>query len=145
MPRIALPQPFEELDHTADAGVVVRGETPEETLGRLVLALGSLLSGGAPGACVEERALRVGGAERVYGAIDLLRELLYVFDTEALFPVHLDVEEFSSGATLDATVGLARHDPVDHAEGLVLKAVTLHGARFEPEGTGWVAAVVFDV
>jgi SHS2 domain-containing protein len=41
--RLALPQPWEEVPHTADLGIAARGATPEEALARLVLALGALL------------------------------------------------------------------------------------------------------
>ncbi len=45
----------------------------------------------------------------------------------------------------EATVGFARYDPVRHAEGADVKAVTWHAARLEPEGDGWVAQAVLDI
>jgi hypothetical protein len=40
--RYTLPQPYQQLDHTADVGVVVHGDSPLEALARLVLAYASL-------------------------------------------------------------------------------------------------------
>ena len=42
-------------------------------------------------------------------------------------------------------MGLGRWDPVRHAEGTDMKAVTWHAARFERAGTGWRAGVLLDV
>lgn len=143
--RYALPQPFEDLGHTADLGVRVRGATVEEALARLALALGSLLAAGdAPASEREERLAVEGGGTLAGTAVALLRELLFRFATERLVPVAVEVLRADpSGA--DALVGFARHDPVRHAEGADVKAITWHAARLEPEGDGWVAQVVVDV
>jgi SHS2 domain-containing protein len=45
----------------------------------------------------------------------------------------------------EVIVTLGSYDPERHAEGLDLKAVTRHGARFEQVDGGWRAAVVFDI
>ncbi len=81
-----LPQPFEELDHTADAGVVVRGADAEQVLARLVLALSSLLTAG--GAVKPDGMLRVRvePGDRAAMAVDVLRELLYRFEVEGMVP-----------------------------------------------------------
>jgi SHS2 domain-containing protein len=155
--RYVSPQPFEELDHTADAGLLVRGTTPDETLARLVLAFGAMLAGsctvaacgGLTGQLESDAAttavIAVEPGERQQVAVDLLRELLFRFEREGVIAVAVTVRRFEpeSGATLE--VGFAPYDPVAHVEGLVLKAVTHHAARFEPDGDGWLAQVVFDV
>lgn len=143
--RLTLPQPWEDLEHTADLGVRVRGATAEETLGRLVLALGQVLSGGGPvEAEREERISVAGGPGLALAAVALLRELLYRFATERLVPAACEpVRIGPEGA--EAVVAFGRHDPVRHAEGADVKAVTLHAARFEPAGGGWMAQVVLDV
>ncbi|HSN93082.1 MAG TPA: archease, partial [Anaeromyxobacteraceae bacterium] len=80
--RWTLPQPYEDLGHTADLGVRVRGGTPEEALARLVLALAQVLSGGGPvDAEREERVAVTGGPGLALAAVALLRELLYRFAT----------------------------------------------------------------
>ena len=42
-------------------------------------------------------------------------------------------------------VGAGRRDPVRHAEGADVKAVTWHEARLEPDRDGWRAQVILDV
>lgn len=143
--RLALPQPWEDLGHTADVGVRVRGASAEEALARLALAFGTLVTGGdAPRPEREERLSVAGGPEPAGVAVAFLRELLFRFATERLIPSEVEVQRVdASGA--EATVAFARYDPDRHAEGADVKAVTWHAARLEPEGGGWVAQVVLDI
>lgn len=143
--KYVLPQPFEDLGHTADVGVRVRGATAEEAIARLALALGSLLAAGdAPAPVREERVTAKGAGSLAGAAVALLRELLYRFATERLLPAAVEVHRLDpTGA--EATVGFARWDPVRHAEGADVKAVTWHAARLEREGDGWLAQAVLDV
>jgi SHS2 domain-containing protein len=145
MTRLHAPQPFEEIDHTADLGVRVRGATAEEALARLVLAMGALLSGGGSLQESEELRLTTGPGELTFGAIDVLRELLFRFDDEHLIPSSVEVERFDHARGAALVVGLAPHDDQAHEEGTELKAVTLHQARFERDDDGFVAEILFDV
>jgi SHS2 domain-containing protein len=143
--RYALPQAYEDLGHTADLGVRVRGASAEEALARLALALGTLLAGGqaaSPGP--EERLAVRGGPDLAGTAVALLRELLYRFATERRLPALVEVHR-ADADVVEATVAFARYDPVRHGEGVDVKAVTRHAARLEPEGGGWVAQVVLDI
>jgi SHS2 domain-containing protein len=143
--RYALPQPFEDLGHTADVGLRVRGATAGEALARLALALGGLLSGGGAAPVVAEARVEVAGGPGLTGtAVALLRELLFRFSTRHLIPVEVEVHR-ADEAGAEATVAFARHDPELHAEGADVKAVTWHAARLEPEGGGWVGQVVLDI
>jgi protein archease len=143
--RLRLPQPYEDLGHTADVGVRVRGASAEEALARLALAFGTLVTGGdAPIAEREERVAVGGGGAHADAAVALLRELLYRFATERVVPAEVEVHRAAPGG-VEATVGFARYDPERHAEGADVKAVTWHAARLEPEGEGWVAQMVFDI
>ncbi|HSD21596.1 MAG TPA: archease [Anaeromyxobacter sp.] len=143
--RLALPQPYEDLGHTADVGVRVRGATAEEALARLVLAFAALATGGAEVAAErEERVTVAGGPELAGTAVALLRELLYRLATERLVPTACEVlRADASGA--EAAIAFGRRDPELHAEGADLKAVTWHAARLEREGDGWVGQAVFDI
>jgi SHS2 domain-containing protein len=143
--RYALPQPYEDLDHTADVGVRVRGSTADEALARLALAFGTLVTGGAPAAPESDERLAVEGGPGLAGtAVALLRELLFRFATERLIPAAIEVHRVDEGGA-EATVAFARYDPERHGEGVDVKAVTWHAARLEPEGDGWVAQVVLDI
>lgn len=143
--RFTRPQPYEELEHTADAGVRVRGETEEETLARLVLAFADIVSGGGEVSPTEELVIETEPSDRAAMAVDVLRELLFQFDSKGLIPYACEVLRFEPGSGSAVKVELGPWVESAHGEGLVLKAVTLHEARFEPSDTGWLAQVVFDV
>lgn len=142
---LELPQPFEDMGHTADIGVRVRGRSAGEALGRLALALGSLLSGGEPvGAVDEERVAVAGGLGLAGTAVAFLRELLFRFATHRAIPAAIEVLRLDElGA--DAIVRSGRYDPDRHGEGEDVKAVTWHRARLEESEGEWVGEIVFDV
>jgi SHS2 domain-containing protein len=143
--RYRLPQPFEQIDHTADLGVSVEGANEAEALARLVLALGALLAGGGPAEPrTEERVECAGGPDLCGTALAALRELLYRFATARLIPVECEVLRLDERAA-ELRVAFAPWDPALHGEGTDVKAVTWHAASFERRGGGWRAQVVFDV
>ncbi len=142
--RYALPQPWQEIAHTADVGAAVEGATPEEALARLALALGALLAGGAQVEVVHQDLVAAAGADRAQTAVNVLRELLYRFATERLLPGNCEVLHFDERSA-ELSVGFGRWDPQSHAEGTDVKAVTYHSARFERADAGWRAQVLFDI
>ncbi|HET7826449.1 MAG TPA: archease, partial [Anaeromyxobacter sp.] len=96
--RLRLPQPWEDLGHTADVGVRVRGASAEEALARLALAFGTLVTGGdAPPAEREERVATAPGGGFADAAVALLRELLFRFATERLVPAEVEVHRVGPG------------------------------------------------
>jgi SHS2 domain-containing protein len=143
--RYALPQPYEDLDHTADVGVRVRGASAEEALARLVLAFASLATGGGEVLPEREERIEVAGGPGLAGsAVALLRELLFRLATEQLVPAACEIRR-ADAAGAEAVIAFGRRDPAIHAEGVDLKAVTWHAARLEREGDGWVGQLVFDI
>ena len=143
--RYTLPEPFEELDHTGDVGVLVRGRDPEEALARLVLALASLMCGGGPVEPVYEREIEVPPLDYAAMAIQVLREQLVLFALGREIVAAVEVVRFAPDLGARLRVSTGPYDPVAHVEGGEIKAVTLHGASFAQSEDGWVAQVIFDV
>ncbi len=142
---LMLPQPFEDLGHTADLGVRVRGRTAGEALARLALALGSALSGGGPVEAQAEERIEVPGGPGLAGtAVAFLRELLFRFATRRAIPAGVEVLRVAEDGA-EARVRFGRYDPDRHAEGQDVKAVTWHRARLEESGGEWIGEVVLDV
>ena len=144
--RYELPQPFQDLDHTADVGVAVEGASAEETLARIVLAFAALLAGGGPVAvaCDERLAVASDGRGLTGVAVALLRELLFRFATELILPGSCEVFQLDAHGA-EVVIGFGTFDLERHAEGLDIKAVTWHQARFEESDGRWRAQVVFDI
>jgi protein archease len=138
---VKTPQPYEELDHTADLGVIVRGATADETLERLVCVFGQLLVDRVDIEPSTTKQLSVSGApDRAVVAVDVLRELLFQFATTKAAPASCRVLHFD-GHSAEVEVGFAQ--PVEGAG--EMKAVTYHEAAFERAGDEWVARVIFDI
>jgi SHS2 domain-containing protein len=142
--RYALPQPYQEMPHTADVGVRVEGASPEEALARLCLALSAMRAGGGQVPVEREEGLEVpAGADASQTAVAVLRELLFRFATERVIAGAVEVARLDDrGAAL--RVGFGRFDPARH-EGADVKAVTYHLARFGREGDVWRAQVLLDI
>ncbi len=143
--RYALPQPFEEIAHTADVGVRVEGRNPEEALARLCLALSALLAGGGEVPVEREADLEVpAGADPSQTAVAVLRELLFRFATERVIAGAVEVLRLDErGAAL--RIGFGRFDPARH-QGADVKAVTYSEMKIEScAGGPWVIQVVVDM
>jgi SHS2 domain-containing protein len=143
--RYTLPQPFRDLEHTADAGVEVEGGSAGETLARLVLAQSALLAGGGAVPVEWDERIAVPREALDAAAIAILRDLLYRFSIEKVIAGACEVSALEPGLPAEVTIGFGRYDPEAHAEGLDLKAVTRHAARFEERDGRWRARVIFDV
>ncbi len=140
-PLLRLPQPYVELEHTADLGVQVRGATAEETLARLVCVFGRLLAGDDDVAVGPAVRIEAPGGDLPLAAADILRDLLYRFATERMVPSACRTLHLHPQVAVE--VALGTWDP--ERGGADIKAITLHQLRFEPDGDGWLAQVVFDV
>lgn len=144
--RYALPQPYREIDHTADAGVEVEGASPAEALARLVLAQAALLAGGGAVRAEREERLALGPQATLAGAaVALLRELLFRFSADRVIAASCEVLALGAGAPVEVAIAFGRYDPERHADGVDLKAVTRHAARFEEVEGHWRAQVIFDI
>ncbi len=143
---LSLPQPYQEVSHTADLSIRVTGETKAVVMARLVLAMGHLLAGGEAVEPEEELWVRAEPADLPMMAVDILRELLYLFATKERIPAQCGVEVLDETKGAEVMVRAGPRDEALHCESADIKAVTLHQARFEKERDGgWVALVTFDI
>jgi len=143
--RLHLPQPWEELSHTADVGIAARGATPEEALARLVLALGALAAGGGEVRETAEEEFTVREGRDLAGtAVAVMREVLFRLATRGRIPSSCEVLALRPGEAR-VRLGSGARDPVIHAEGADVKAVTWHEARLDRDGEGFRAQVILDV
>jgi SHS2 domain-containing protein len=136
---------FEVLEHTADVGLRLRGDSPSEVLEAAAQGLATLEGAWFPGEG-RERHVRVEASDLGALLVAWLDELLYLRDAEDVvfgeFVVR--VRDADEGHRADARVRAApRGDRVLESAGV--KAATYHGLRFEPVNGGWAADVYVDV
>jgi protein archease len=133
---------FEFLEHTADIGLHLTGETPEEVLEAAGRGLAALQGAWFPGTG-DERTVEVSAGDLGGLLVSWLDELLYLHEAEDVVFGGFRVDLAGEGR-LRADVRTApRGDRSLEAAGV--KAATYHRLRFEEGNGGWVADVYLDV
>ncbi len=135
---------FEELEHTADIAIRVRGHSLASLFENASRGMVALISGGTfEDAPAERRSIRV-EADRTDALLrEWLSEIIFLISVERALPVRYafeGIDERSAAAILDIvpmTEEVARN-------ATEIKAVTWHGLRVERTPGGFMAEVVFD-
>ncbi len=146
------PRRLRFIQHTADLGFIVWGDSPEEVVSQAIYALFVAIFGeGYPDTFLQAdpaehftRRLKISGPELSLSLHDLLEELLYLFEEELIVPIavkKLAVKGNSISAELEfVRVGGEKLEDVRE-----VKAITYHRLRFERKEEAWEAEVVLDL
>lgn len=135
---------YEVFDHTADIGLRMWAEDRAGLFAESARALFSLLVLNPDDVRpVEERSYELTGEQDDYLLFDWLSELLYTFETEHLLMSQFQVELVGTG--LRATCRGERLDRSRHQLDHEVKAITYHGLKVEPSGSGWLAEIIVDI
>ncbi len=135
---------FEVIEHTADIGIIARGDTLVEAFEAAAEGMFSLMVD--PGT-VENRAWlerQVEADDHEGLLVAWLNDLLAVVNIEAFVPVVFVVDQISPGR-LSATVHGEPVDPDRHRFRRDVKAATYHMVEVKQIDGGWTARVIFDV
>ena len=133
-------QGFEEIEHTADWALRVRGSDVAELCRQA--ALGMLeLAGAEPGKGPSaERQVEIVESDPEAVLVRWLEEVLYDLEVRQMIPVHLALQADGRtrvhGTVTEATLGRLVK---------AIKAVTFHGLNVTSTATGLEATIVFDV
>lgn len=132
--------PFEEIEHTADIALRVRGESLAELLENaargLIHVLKPQFSQGGP----ETRRLQLEAEDAETLLVSWLEELLYLLETEWKLPARMDLR-VETNLHLTAELELAICERVQTH----VKAVTFNELEVRSSQDGLVATVVLDV
>jgi len=148
VPMTAEEQPqaplYEQFDHDADIGLLVRGGTLEELFENAARGMIDVLL--EPGRVRPRRTLDVSatGDDPEMLLVAWLGEILYCFEVDHFAPTEVHVDALEEGRISGRLVG----DEFDEARHRVLnpiKAVTYHNLRIEQVEGGYLVAIVFDV
>jgi SHS2 domain-containing protein len=143
--RSPLQQPsYEVIDHTADLGIRVAGDSLERVFEGAGLALFDLL--------IDFETIRPDvrisfslGAENLEALfVQWLRELLYRFYGHKRVFCAFEVTRLSETELMVTGWG-ERFDPKRHTSLTEIKAVTYHELSVKRTETGWEARVIFDI
>jgi SHS2 domain-containing protein len=131
---------FEELEHTADLALKVRGHSLEGIFANAAYGMFSLMAdlGGLEPTVSHEISLESLDYEALL--VDWLNELLYLHEVEGEIYSRFEIETLSSTA-LSAIVWGGKMA----TSKLTVKAATFHDLEIRETGDGYLATVVFDV
>lgn len=137
-------KPYELIDHTADIGLRIYGETLEDLFRNGGFALCDLITDIAMVRPMERRRFTLERDRVDELLVEWLGSLLYIFDTEQLlfcgFPI-ISID----GCKLIAEAEGELFNPERHAIRTTLKAVTYHQLEVAQRDNTWQATVILDV
>lgn len=133
---------FEELDHSADVLMRIRGATLSEIFSNAGRAMFNVMYGACEDrGTVREISLEAEDLESLL--IDYLSELLFIADAENLVFCNFDVD--LHGNRLSATL---RGEPFDldrHAGGTLIKGFSYFGLEIVKEKDVYMVDIIFDI
>jgi SHS2 domain-containing protein len=134
---------FELLEHTADVGIRARGVSLGEAFEQATEGLAEVLGARLPGASGERVAVEVSAGDPGGLLVDWLNEVLWLWEVRQATLAEVRVERVGDGRAAGWVV-FASDGPAP--DGTLVKAVTYHGLRVEPDpGDGWLVEVYLDV
>jgi SHS2 domain-containing protein len=133
---------FEELDHTADVLMRVRGATLSEVFADAGRAMFHVMYGPCEDRGIA-RQITLEAEDLESLLIDYLSELLFITDAENLVFCTFDVD--LQGTRLSAVVRGEPFDPARHAGGTLIKGISYFGLEIVKEEDAYVVDIIFDI
>ena len=137
---------YKLFDHTADIGVEVYGPTRKELFVNAAGALFDVMIESKTGteSAHQQRKIKVEGSDVADLLINLLRELLYLFNGEQFITGSCEIMKLTN-QELQARLTGELFNSNRHLIKTEIKAVTYSGSKVERLKDGWRAKVIFDV
>jgi len=135
--------PFWPLEHTADAGLLVRAPSLAGLFVEAAKGLVCLLLHEVVLRPTGRRDLELEAPERDLLLADFLSEILYLASAEGLVTLNVEMVEFEP-TRLKARLGVKSARDLGGLK-TEIKAVTYHGLKIEETEEGFEAKVIFDV
>jgi SHS2 domain-containing protein len=137
---------YELIDHTADLGIKVEGDSLAQLFENAAFALIHLIFGQIPkpGEKTTTASVSIEGEDLSDLMVNWLSEVLYLFEGEKKIVCNIKVSDISENR-LRALLTLIDFDREKHAVQCEIKAVTYHQLSVTQENSRWKATVIFDV
>lgn len=137
---------YEVVDHTADVGIRVRGESLAQLFEHAAEGLFDIMietkRGFVPATQVPV-SLEAPAVDQLM--VRWLSELLFLFETRRLVFSRFVIDEISP-TRVEAVAFGTPYDSTRHHQKLEIKAVTYHHIQVQQQGDGlWEAQVIFDI
>ena len=137
-------KPFAILDHTADIGLTIHGDTLNSLFEHAGEGFFYLITDTGKIEPRVERQIQLAGEALERLLVDWLDELLYLFEVDHLLCKEFRVESVGPQG-LKATVKGEHLREGVHVIKTVIKAVTYHQIQVKETQRGWRAQIIFDL
>lgn len=136
---------YEVIDHTADIGLRVEGESLEELFINAADAMFDVMVASKPNLVSSINVpIDVEAAKTDELFVKWLQELLYEFDARHLVLSHFYIDKILETKVSGGAKGM-KFDKLRHEVKRQIKAVTYHKLSVEKKGDVWQATVIFDI
>lgn len=135
---------LEQIDHTADVGIIVRAPDLPMLFSRAALGMFTVITDIAEVRPVSHQEISIEAEDLPSLLHAWLSELNFLHITRHELYAEFAVGEFSQ-THLRAGVAGEKIDPRRHAVYTETKAVTFHGLSVERTDGGWEARIIFDM
>ncbi|MFQ5637307.1 MAG: archease [bacterium] len=135
---------FEYIDHTADVGIKIYGETLPELFANAAYGLFDIIANLETVRADKQRFVEVEADDREALLVNWLSELNYLFFTQREIYMEFGIKHISE-TNLSAIVKGEALDVGRHEIYTEVKAVTYHHLYIRGEKQGWEAQVIFDL
>lgn len=140
----APPDWLEQIDHTADVGIVVRAENLEDLFARAGWGMFSVITDMGDVRLPKEVGVRIEAEDKEELLLRWLSELNFLHITRHELYARFEIKSLSErelrASAFGEGVDLERHTIYTE-----IKAVTFHGLSIKQMEAGWEARVIFDM
>ncbi len=137
-------KPYTTFDHTADLGLSIKGASQEDLFANAAFAVFDIITDLDRVEGRETRRIAIEGDSREDLLINLLREVLYLYNGERWLLKKMRFIRIGE-RNLEADAIGEPFDARKHEICKEIKAVTYHQAQVRKTPEGWSARVIFDV
>ncbi len=135
---------FEILEHTADVGIIARGETLEQAFINAARGMFSLMAEASDTEETKRRDIELKAADRESLLVAWLNELIYIFDAEGILFSRFEVASLTNTKLAAVAYG-ERANVLKHGLKMGIKAATYHMLKVEKRGGGYRVQVLLDI
>lgn len=138
------PLTYRIIDHTADLGIIVKGDDEKNLFIRAAQAMTDLMVKGDITKETVTKDISLKGEDFPDLMVKWLGEILYLFNGEKLLVQSINIKSISPIA-LKSTLTLSSFEPEHHQVKREIKAVTYHQIFVDKVNDGWQARIIFDI
>ena len=135
---------FTFLDHTADLGIRVRGNTMKDLFEKAARSMIRIMVSGVSDKNNKTVNISVNASDLEDLMVRWLGEILYLFEGEKRIMMDIQIDTISE-THLNATAETALFTPRLHKIINEIKAVTYHQIQVKKTGNDWEARIIFDL